>query len=575
MIRSSLVLLLLFLSFSHAQNRIDLDSLYYKFLEHKSPRSSAAFTPDDVKPSTGEKCGFGLAADVRLNFDRFSSSQQAVLKRLLERPQKTNEYISPFGHFRIHYDETGRNRPRFDTSKTPQQNIDILASILDSVYSMEVLTFGYPPPPGDNGEGGDNLFDIYVEDMGYPYYGETQPENNISENTYTSYIRIDNDFFDSRYPTRGVSGAKVTIAHELHHAIQIGNYALRSSVSGKAEDLFFLEMTATAMEEFVYDYINDYYDYLDDYFRYPDRHFLKAENGYEFVLWNLFMSDRFGIDIIKKQWELFRDQRAVLAINTSIVEAGSSFKRELNLFGIRSYYTGYRKEWAVENALSGDTYGYFEEGENYPLLRIDHTMKYAPNLFPLQISSMPMSNNYIKIINFPDTVISIVTNGNISALISTPNSFFNFEYSLFDEETEGSKHMVNDYFYIIESADQENYTESNILTKKVVTGGEFRIVESDYAYPTPFYYKESRNVYIPVAANQSGEARLYIYTSNMDLVYEGVEKIITPFDRFVLEWNARDADNNRLSSGVYIYITRSTVDSGDEIRKGKIVIFAE
>lgn len=571
MIRTSVVLLFLFLSFSYAQE-VNLDSLYSKFVAHRSNHTISG--PDGIKPTQHEKCGFGIASQVRLNFTRFNSTQQAVLKKLADRPDLNAEYVSPFGHFKIHYDISGVNKPDYEPGKTVQQNVETIAAVLDSVYKVEIEILGYPAPPSDENDGGDNLYDIYITNQSWPEYGYTQPETNVSPDTYTSWISIDNDFLN--YYSKGISGAKVTLAHEFHHAIQLGNYALRSTTNGENEDLFFFEMTSTAMEEFVYDYINDYYAYLRDYFNSPEKNFQRYR-GYELVVWNIFLKERFGIDIIKKQWELFSNDRAFPSINNTIAGAGSSFKRELNLFGIWSYYTGYRKEIAVENSFD-ESFGFFEEGEHYPLIKIDQTMNYAPNLFPVQLTTLPMSNNYIKIVNtsaspYADTIVTIITNGNFSALINTPNSFFDVNFSLFDEELEGTKHMVNDYYYEVDADNPDNFTDANIFNNRVVNGGEFKLVETDYAYPVPFYYKESRSekIFVPVAYNPIGEARLYIYTADMNLVYEGIGKIIAPNDKFVLEWNARDAENNKLSSGVYLYVTKSE----DTIKKGKIIIFSE
>lgn len=573
MIRYSLIIFFLFFSYTCAQN-LNLDSLYTKYINSQSHRiqDSKSSVANNVTPDHHEKCGFGLAAAVYFNFERFTPEQQNIIKKIMDRPDLSNEYVSPFGHFKIHYDVSGSNKPAFDNSKSALQNVELIAAALDSVYKMIVEEFGFPPPPADNNLGGDDLYDIYIENQAN--YGGTQPEEYIPNDRYTSYMSIDNDF--SGFYTEGLAAAKVTLAHEFHHAIQMGNYAIRYTGGTDPEDLFFFELTSTAMEEFVFDYVNDYYNYIRDYFNNPEKNFEKYP-GYALVLWNLFLYDRYGISIVKRQWEFYRSSRAYLAINNSLAEAGSSFKRELNLFGIWSYYTGYRKKLAVENNISGEGFGYFEEGENYPLIRVN-SMNYTPNLFPINVSTYPMANNFVKVINLggtpaPDTIISIITNGDLSALISSPNSLYDVNYSLFDNETDGTKHMVNNYYYKLDAVNQEFYADANIFNNKVVNGGEYILSETDFAYPMPFYYNESRNekIYVPVAYNRLGEARLYVYTPDMNLIYDGSGKIITPNDKFVLEWNVRDSENNKLPSGVYIYVT----ESDDNIKKGKIVIFSE
>ena len=57
----------------------------------------------------------------------------------------------------------------------------------------------------------------------------------------------------------------------------------------------------------------------------------------------------------------------------------------------------------------------------------------------------------------------------------------------------------------------------------------------------------------------------------MKLVYSTNQKVNYIYGQKVVRWNGLDNHNNKLSSGVYIYVTKS----GDEIKKGKLVIFNE
>ena len=59
------------------------------------------------------------------------------------------------------------------------------------------------------------------------------------------------------------------------------------------KDTFFYEITSTAMEEFVYDSVNDYYAYMPSYFLSPQKAF--AENdGYNLAIWNIYLKENFG-----------------------------------------------------------------------------------------------------------------------------------------------------------------------------------------------------------------------------------------------------------------------------------------
>ncbi len=177
-----------------------------------------------------------------------------------------------------------------------------VAIAADSAYNFEVNYLKYPPPPGDNGDGGDNLYDIYIT-TAEGSYGFTQPETSLGNHKYTSYMEIHYSF--KNFYTEGLNAVRVTVAHEFHHAIQVGNY------TGDKYDVdgFFYEMTSTSMEEFVYNSVNDYYAYMKSYFNNPNRVFnsfrSQSNDGYDLAVWNIFLKDKFGYDIIKKQWELF------------------------------------------------------------------------------------------------------------------------------------------------------------------------------------------------------------------------------------------------------------------------------
>ena len=69
--------------------------------------------------------------------------------------------------------------------------------------------------------------------------------------------------------------------------------------------------------------------------------------------------------------------------------------------------------------------------------------------------------------------------------------------------------------------------------------------------------------------NNSGSADLSIYSPSLNLVYSGLTNVFSNNGHPVVTWNARNKNNERLATGVYIYVTKS----GDNVVKGKLVIF--
>ncbi|MCF8412660.1 MAG: hypothetical protein K9G44_04525, partial [Melioribacteraceae bacterium] len=104
MIRRILLLLFLFGALKiSAQN---YDSLFTEFMELKENQNSIVSTKSDSKPI---KCAFGIHAEIKHNFDRFSTAQKNQLAKVLGRPSPSELPLtldSPMGLFKLHYDTT-------------------------------------------------------------------------------------------------------------------------------------------------------------------------------------------------------------------------------------------------------------------------------------------------------------------------------------------------------------------------------------------------------------------------------------------------------------------------------------
>jgi len=549
----------------HSQelNRQQLDSLYTKFLQIRAPellsQSSQLIplTPED------RKCGFGVVNEAKSNFNNFSLKQQNILKPFLQRPQLPNNIVSPNQHFRIHYTTTGADAIGYD--------INLLAQAVDSAYSFEINYLGYPPPPPDGSEGGDEKYDIYVINLGN-LYGQTTSETNIGTSSWISYIEMDNDFpwySNATPPKQPIDAARVTVAHEFHHAIQFGNYAPTDGSSYRASDTYFYELTSTSMEEFVYNTINDYYTYMSSYFNSTYKTF-PNHIGYDMAIWNIFLVKNYGFEVIKSQWEAMPTQRALYAINSSLYPIGTSFQKEYNKFGIWTYFTSYR-------AVPGL---YFDEAMHYPLVTPLVTISY-PQFNYAQVDAYATSNNFIRFSNITngDTLISITTNGDINSALNQPTNTFNFIYTLFSDTISGSRKLADKYSADFSLSGSGYWSLSEILNDVVVLADSIeKQIPNDlsYAYPNPFNYKSNflsaPLVFFPFESRLGETVDFGIYSVGMKLIYGSVLQIQNlPGDQKGVSWNGLDQNKNKLASGVYIYV----IKRGDDILKGKIVIFNE
>ncbi|HSP88768.1 MAG TPA: MXAN_6640 family putative metalloprotease [Ignavibacteriaceae bacterium] len=553
MIKNLLFVFIIFLIPVTAQelNENQLDSLYNTFLKVRG----VSEIHEDHPGNEITKCGFGIVNQIKGNLELFSPEKQILLKSLVSRPTKQTSVVSPSGFFRIHYNTTGNDTPSYNPSMSIEQNVNEVAAALDSSYRFEINFLGYPQPPSDNGAGGDNLYDVYISNLG-GVYGYTEQETHLGDQKFTSFIVIEDDY--DGFPSTGFKGLRATVAHEFHHAIQMGNYIYRDS------DIFFYEITSTAFEEFVYDEVNDYYFYMGNYFDEPEKPFASfrsgTADGYDLAIWNIYLKDKFGFNILRRQWELMPQQRALQAIAISLSENGTTFPSKLNEFGIWTFFTGYR-------TISGE---YFDEAANYPLIHPTNTFVF--NSMPVNGQVKPTSNNFIKFTNSADTLTAILTNGDFVNGINNMNGNYPYEYILTSDSTPGSTRLTNNYFAKLDVSQPTVWAIGEVLNNQVVRQDStiFPVLPKEklFAYPNPFYYNKSYDL-IRILIDSKGESEAYlnVYTPGMELVYSS--KI--PFDptgRYI-EWS--NINSLKLSSGVYIYAIRL----GEETFKGKLVIFNE
>jgi hypothetical protein len=141
-------------------------------------------------------------------------------------------YDTPQGHVRVHYvgDPADRDSPAPASTRVggvPDWIVSVGESA-ETAWTRETA-LGFPPPPADDGDGaergGDARYDIYVCDLASHDLGELAATVADPPGSGFSYIVVDNDYAAAEVApltTAGVAQLRVTVAHELFHAIQIG-----------------------------------------------------------------------------------------------------------------------------------------------------------------------------------------------------------------------------------------------------------------------------------------------------------------------------------------------------------------
>ena len=228
--------------------------------------------------------------------------------------------------------------------------------IAEVSWSKEVDYLGFKAPRNSESK----KIDIYIGDkLGFDY------EANASVNEaypIAGYAGItfeypsDNTAFFVLNPNINENITKVTIAHEFFHTIQYAYF------SGNIldENIWWLEATATLIEDEVYNSINDYVNYTNDFFNasYKSFEIYNGSHEYAMVIFAKYIKEKYGFEIIKNSFimmeEIKQSKSCFEILNTLLIENhNSSMQIAVNEFA----------KWVANADI------YFEEGDLYPSLK--------------------------------------------------------------------------------------------------------------------------------------------------------------------------------------------------------------
>lgn len=222
-------------------------------------------------------------------------------------------------HFVLHYStvSTSDAVPAVDASgiRGVPDYIEVAARSWEDIWQREVVELGYPAPKGVTPQ---NKFHVYFDKI--PYYGYTAPTNvelqgvsPVPVGTAAAYIVVNNDFYgfppndEDRTGAEAIrSGAlKVTQAHEFMHALQFN-----INVYGSG---WLMESHATWAEDAVYDGINDWHWYINTFLATPEFPIF-SRYLYGAAYFQNYLSERYGVDVMRRIWLAHRTQTAPDAI---------------------------------------------------------------------------------------------------------------------------------------------------------------------------------------------------------------------------------------------------------------------
>ncbi|MEW5994499.1 MAG: MXAN_6640 family putative metalloprotease [Candidatus Zixiibacteriota bacterium] len=239
--------------------------------------------------------------DAFVHWGELQPATRAAFSSAFTRPAAAYSYISLSGYFKLHYDITGTHQvPLADTNGNGVPDfVEKCAAYCDTALGMHDQ-WGFLRPPSDGSLGGDSLFDVYFEDMGY--YGYAVPEGPGPEpwSDAYSFVVLNSDFigFPPNNDPEGnqYGAAKATVAHELHHCVQFAyDYT---------EDTWYMELDATAWEDIVFNSTDDNYNYLPSFFDSPATSLLEnSSHAYSCFIWDLYLAQKFDTSLLAAVWE--------------------------------------------------------------------------------------------------------------------------------------------------------------------------------------------------------------------------------------------------------------------------------
>ncbi len=363
------------------------DKMFYEMTAIFSPQSLPQnYTTESLSII---KSGSHLVAEVLDNWSGFSAEQQTAMAAFMFRPSMDTVFTSPSGRFNIYYDTAGaENVPPEDLDMDGIPDfVERTAVYADSSAFIYQDFLGYLPPVVDT-TGGNIAYDLYL--VAIAAYGITIPEGpgDSSWNDCGAYSMIHRNFYGfagNDDPEGDSIGAqKVTCAHEYFHAIQL---AYDNDIDN---NLWYMEITATAMEELVFPEVNDNHNYLAFFFNYPGRSLRSTENFHMYgsFIWALYLDLNHTYYANKLAWEACRANIPGDALDSAFQNYGTTMAKVFPRFTIWNYFTGV-------NAKPSE---YFPDAAEYPEPAFDQVIS-STLLDSVQPITRPdgLGANYIEV----------------------------------------------------------------------------------------------------------------------------------------------------------------------------------
>lgn len=486
---------------------------------------------------------------------------------ILQRPPAQTSRLSPQGRFRIHYDTTGFHQPALlqgDTVRIPnsyEEYVDSVGATLERCWDEEITVRGFTAPPDDNGAGGGNEYDVYIQEVGAGTFGFTSWElydtlETGARQRYPSHIVLDKDFLGERTP--GLNGLRVTAAHEFHHAVQVGSYGIWLDIP--SSDFYFYELSAVWMEEEVFDDINDYLFDLPTFFSgFTDglgrsrafNTYGGSFRGYERSVWAIFLESRFGPGTMKRIWEWIRERPAIPGMDACLRERGSDLRSAFLEFGEWNLFTAHRARPGV----------YYSEGASFPVMKHNANRTFSVAGASHSGSASPWSLQYYGF-TFPgDTVTAVLARVDQERAQETVTQPFTVSVSVTSPFMPAGSFLPG-LSWRFSGEDADGW---RVRYVSLATGENSRV--RGLPAPNPVVLSNGGTLSLPADDIVEPTALISVLTPSLDLVYSSSYPVAATTAGRVVVVPISDLAS-RISSGVHFF----HVSAGGRERTWKIVL---
>lgn len=512
------------------------------------------------------KCGFPtiLMANSPENIDRY---QELQLYKL-EPTSFDSIYFSPTGHFKIYYSTIGFNAiPLYDRNQNNISDyLEFLGMSFDRAWSIEIDSLGFNPPPDSSGLPR-SVYPVFCRRLSV--YGQTWLEYEIPqlpEKNYVTYIEINTNFNNIvEYPgitdpiVRDSMAIAVTAAHEFNHAIQSG-YRLWPE-NNSFYDLWFIESSATYMEEVVAPEVNDYLQYLEDYFHHTNQPFDYSSNDlsdYGKVVFEIMLGKLYGPQIVREIWTEILHYRALPSLENVLSIYGSDLAEEMKRMSSWLYFSG-------ANSLVGE---YFPDSPFFPSLKMMSGSPIESTETILIVDSLPrLSFQWYYSENEKERNTTFLLKAGPSStateLYATcvdpfRKTFYQFPASLAFDMPFTLNNLGLPFNVVNTNSQSERYFDFQIISRPVESIGSEEMI----IYPQPL--KLSVNQPFLNFKNVPESARITIFNA----LGKYVVTLKARDNQTYLSWDLKTKKGELVGSGVYLYHLHS-----DRIEKtGKFII---